>query len=171
MSWHQYAPSAVLLHIWPCLALVQCDRRQPRPSRPNHGWSSASSAVEPRRAMEEPAAQHRGVGVDGSWRGRQDGGKTPWKNESSLSSLLKHSCLLCWSSPRQADVAETDERVLGKSSEIRVRRPQHLALVCGCVRLPRMLPLGIHLLPDARESSALGTNGRHDAAPFSIRPS
>ncbi|XP_019739347.1 uncharacterized protein LOC109524147 isoform X2 [Hippocampus comes] len=67
--------------------------------------------------MEEPAAQHRRV--DGSWRERQDGGKAPWKNESSLSSLLKHSCLLCWSSPRQADVAETDERVLGKSSEIR----------------------------------------------------
>ncbi|XP_051944081.1 uncharacterized protein LOC127616503 isoform X2 [Hippocampus zosterae] len=129
MAWHQYAPSAVFLHILPCIALVQCPPNTHTHNLasatadshahpvPNRGWSSASSAVEPRRAMEEPAAQHRRV--DGSWRGRQDGGKAAWKNESSISSLLKHSCLLCWSSPRQADVAETDERVLGKSSEIR----------------------------------------------------
>lgn len=68
--------------------------------------------------------------IEGSWEGGHDGGKADWKNERSLSSLLKHSCFLCWSSPRDTDVMETDERVLTKAAEIRVRRPQHLALVC-----------------------------------------
>ncbi|XP_077391957.1 uncharacterized protein LOC144029989 isoform X2 [Festucalex cinctus] len=67
--------------------------------------------------MEEPAVQQEKL--DGSWDGGHDGGKANWKNERSLSSLLKHSCLLCWSSPRETDVVETDERVLSKSSEIR----------------------------------------------------
>lgn len=70
--------------------------------------------------------------IEGSWEGGHDGGKADWKSECSLSSLLKHSCLLCWSSPRDMDVEETDERVLAKATEIRVRRPQHLALVCVC---------------------------------------
>ncbi|XP_056246749.1 uncharacterized protein LOC130178478 isoform X2 [Seriola aureovittata] len=76
--------------------------------------------------MEEPAVQQEKI--EGCWEGGQDGGKADWKNECSLSSLLKHSCLLCWSSPRDTDVVETDERVLAKAAEIRVRRPQHLAL-------------------------------------------
>lgn len=81
--------------------------------------------------MEEPAVQHEKI--EGSWEGGHDGGKADWKNECSLSALLKHSCLLCWSSPRDTDVVETDERALAKAAEIRVRRPQHLALVCVCV--------------------------------------
>ena len=65
---------------------------------------------------------------------KSDGGKAGWMNERSLSSILKHSCLLCWSSsPRDTGVVETDERVLAKTAEIRVRRPQHLALVCATV--------------------------------------
>ncbi|XP_076600377.1 uncharacterized protein LOC143328851 isoform X2 [Chaetodon auriga] len=76
--------------------------------------------------MEEPAVQQEKI--EGSWEGGHDGSKADWKNECSLSSLLKHSCLLCWSSPRDTDVVETDERVLTKAAEIRVRRPQHLAL-------------------------------------------
>ncbi|KAL7386980.1 hypothetical protein ABVT39_016501 [Epinephelus coioides] len=76
--------------------------------------------------MEEPAVQQEKI--EGSWEGGHDGRKADWKNECSLSSLLKHSCLLCWSSPRDTDVVETDERVLAKTAEIRVRRPQHLAL-------------------------------------------
>lgn len=71
--------------------------------------------------------------LEGSWEGGHDGAKAAWKGDRSLSSLLKHSCLLCWSSPRDTDVVETDERVLAKEAEIRVRRPQHLALVCACV--------------------------------------
>lgn len=78
--------------------------------------------------MEEPAVQQEKI--EGSWDGGHDGGKADWKNERSLSSLLKHSCFLCWSSPRETDVVEKDERVLTKTTEIRVRRPQHLALVC-----------------------------------------
>lgn len=78
--------------------------------------------------MEEPAVQQEKI--EGSWEGGHDEGKADWKNECSLSSLLKHSCLLCWSSPRDADIMETDERILAKTAEIRVRRPQHLALVC-----------------------------------------
>lgn len=78
--------------------------------------------------MEEPAVQQEKI--EGSWEGGPDGGKADWKNECSLSSLLKHSCFLCWSSPRDTDVVETDERVITKAAEIRVRRPQHLALVC-----------------------------------------
>lgn len=81
--------------------------------------------------MEETAVQQEKI--DGSWEGRHDIGKADWKNERSLSSLLKHSCFLCWSSPRDTDVVEMDERVLTKTAEIRVRRPQHLALVCVCV--------------------------------------
>lgn len=81
--------------------------------------------------MEEPAVQQEKI--EGSWEGGRDGGKADWKNDCSLSSLLKHSCLLCWSSPRDTDVVETDERVLAKATEIRVRRPQHLALVCACL--------------------------------------
>ncbi|TKS80422.1 hypothetical protein D9C73_013345 [Collichthys lucidus] len=81
--------------------------------------------------MEEPAVQQEKI--EGSWEGVHDGEKADWKNECSLSSLLKHSCLLCWSSPRDTDVVETDERALAKAAEIRVRRPQHLALVCVCV--------------------------------------
>ncbi|XP_037314357.2 uncharacterized protein LOC119209267 isoform X1 [Pungitius pungitius] len=76
--------------------------------------------------MEERAVQQEKI--EGSWEGGHDGGKADWKSERSLSSLLKHSCLLCWSSPRDTDVVETDERVLAKTAEIRVRRPQHLAL-------------------------------------------
>ncbi|XP_061652833.1 epidermal growth factor receptor substrate 15-like isoform X2 [Phyllopteryx taeniolatus] len=68
-------------------------------------------------AMEERAAQR--AQLDGSWEGGHDEGKADWKKECSLSSLLKHSCLLCWSSPRDADIVETDERVLSKASEIR----------------------------------------------------
>lgn len=83
--------------------------------------------------MEEPAVQQEKI--EGSWEGGHDGGKADWKSECSLSSLLKHSCLLCWSSPRDMDVEETDERVLAKATEIRVRRPQHLALVCVCMCL------------------------------------
>ncbi|KAM9791207.1 uncharacterized protein LOC133165666 isoform X1 [Syngnathus typhle] len=67
--------------------------------------------------MEEPAVQQDKL--DSSWEEGHDGGKANWKNECSLSSLLKHSCLLCWSSPRETDVVETDERVLSKSAEIR----------------------------------------------------
>uniref|UniRef100_UPI0037E7E659 epidermal growth factor receptor substrate 15-like n=1 Tax=Semicossyphus pulcher TaxID=241346 RepID=UPI0037E7E659 len=67
--------------------------------------------------MEEPAVQQEKI--EGSWEGGQDGEKADWKNECSLSSLLKHSCLLCWSSPRDTDVVETDERVLAKAAEIR----------------------------------------------------
>ncbi|XP_077414536.1 uncharacterized protein LOC144044173 isoform X2 [Vanacampus margaritifer] len=67
--------------------------------------------------MEEPAVHQDKL--DGSWEGGHDGGKANWKSERSLSSLLKHSCLLCWSSPRETDVVETDEKVLSKSSEIR----------------------------------------------------
>ncbi|XP_031730795.1 uncharacterized protein LOC116398546 isoform X1 [Anarrhichthys ocellatus] len=76
--------------------------------------------------MEERAVQQEKI--EGSWEGGHDGGKADWKSDRSLSSLLKHSCLLCWSSPRDTDVVETDERVLAKAVEIRVRRPQHLAL-------------------------------------------
>ncbi|GAA6232584.1 uncharacterized protein LOC108896746 isoform X2 [Lates japonicus] len=67
--------------------------------------------------MEEPAVQQEKI--EGSWEGGHDGGKADWKSECSLSSLLKHSCLLCWSSPRDMDVEETDERVLAKAAEIR----------------------------------------------------
>ncbi|XP_019117535.2 dentin sialophosphoprotein isoform X2 [Larimichthys crocea] len=67
--------------------------------------------------MEEPAVQQEKI--EGSWEGVHDGGKADWKNECSLSSLLKHSCLLCWSSPRDTDVVETDERALAKAAEIR----------------------------------------------------
>ncbi|XP_061550234.1 uncharacterized protein LOC133411652 isoform X2 [Phycodurus eques] len=76
--------------------------------------------------MEERAVQRDQL--DGSWEGGHDEGKANWKKECPLSSLLKHSCLLCWSSPRDTDIVETDERVLSKASEIRVRRPRHLAL-------------------------------------------
>lgn len=81
----------------------------------------------------EPAVQQEKI--EGSWDvGGQDGEKAEWKkNECSLSSLLKHSCLLCWSSPRDTDAVEMDDRVLAKAAEIRVRRPQHLSLVCVCV--------------------------------------
>lgn len=68
--------------------------------------------------------------IEGQWEGGQNGGKADWKNERSLSSFLKHSCFLCWSSSRETDAVETDERVITKAAEIRVRRPQHLALVC-----------------------------------------
>ncbi|XP_054623119.1 uncharacterized protein LOC129176769 isoform X2 [Dunckerocampus dactyliophorus] len=81
--------------------------------------SSASSAVSllrGRAAMEEPAVQQDQI--EASWEGGHDGGKAHWKNECSLSSILKHSCLLCWSSPREADVVETDERVVTKTAEI-----------------------------------------------------
>ncbi|XP_051267272.1 uncharacterized protein LOC127369693 isoform X2 [Dicentrarchus labrax] len=67
--------------------------------------------------MEEPAVQQEKI--EGSWEGGHDGGKADWKNECSLSSLLKHSCFLCWSSPRDTDVVETDERALAKAAEIR----------------------------------------------------
>ncbi|CAN9502870.1 unnamed protein product [Ophioblennius macclurei] len=67
--------------------------------------------------MEESAVQQEKL--EGSWEGGPDGGKADWKNECSLSSLLKHSCLFCWSSPRDADVVETDDRVLAKAAEIR----------------------------------------------------
>ncbi|XP_061926606.1 uncharacterized protein LOC133665347 isoform X1 [Entelurus aequoreus] len=63
--------------------------------------------------MEDPAATE-------GW--REDGGKAQWK------SLLKHSCLLCWTTSKEADVAERDERVVSKAAEITVRRPRHLAL-------------------------------------------
>ncbi|XP_074508305.1 uncharacterized protein LOC141777702 isoform X2 [Sebastes fasciatus] len=67
--------------------------------------------------MEERAVQQDKI--EGSWEGGHDGGKAGWKSECSLSSLLKHSCLLCWSSPRDTDVVESDERVLAKATEIR----------------------------------------------------
>ncbi|XP_034743804.1 dentin sialophosphoprotein-like isoform X2 [Etheostoma cragini] len=67
--------------------------------------------------MEERAVQQEKI--EESWEGGHDAGKADWKNECSLSSLLKHSCLLCWSSPRNTDVVETDERVLAKATEIR----------------------------------------------------
>ncbi|KAF6720390.1 Epidermal growth factor receptor substrate 15 [Oryzias melastigma] len=77
--------------------------------------------------MEEPAMQQEKI--EASQEHGEDGGKADWKNDCSLSTFLKHSCLLCWSSPRDAaDVMETDERILTKKAEIRVRRPQHLAL-------------------------------------------
>ncbi|XP_061695639.1 uncharacterized protein LOC133511065 [Syngnathoides biaculeatus] len=57
--------------------------------------------------------------LNGSWDGGHDEGKSNWKKECSLSSLLKHSCLLCWSSSKDTDIVETDERVLSKASEIR----------------------------------------------------
>lgn len=81
--------------------------------------------------MEEAAVQQEKI--EGSWEGAHEGGKRDWKNECSLSTILKHSCLFCWSSPRDTDVVEMDERTLSKAAEIRVRRPQHLALVCVCV--------------------------------------
>ncbi|KAM3604437.1 uncharacterized protein V6R79_011023 [Siganus canaliculatus] len=67
--------------------------------------------------MEEPALQQEKI--EGSWEGGNDAGKAGWKNECSLSSLLKQSCFLCWSTPRDTDVMETDERVLTKTAEIR----------------------------------------------------
>ncbi|CAL8278716.1 unnamed protein product [Lota lota] len=77
--------------------------------------------------MEEEAVQ--GEKIERVPEVKSDGGKAGWMNERSLSSILKHSCLLCWSSsPRDTGVVETDERVLAKTAEIRVRRPQHLAL-------------------------------------------
>ncbi|XP_030016661.1 uncharacterized protein LOC115437560 isoform X2 [Sphaeramia orbicularis] len=66
--------------------------------------------------MEEPAMQQEKI--EGSWEVAGHNG-AGWKNESTLTSLLKHSCLLCWSSPRDNDVVETDERVLSKTAEIR----------------------------------------------------
>uniref|UniRef100_A0AAV2JSQ2 Alkylated DNA repair protein AlkB homologue 8 N-terminal domain-containing protein n=1 Tax=Knipowitschia caucasica TaxID=637954 RepID=A0AAV2JSQ2_KNICA len=58
------------------------------------------------------------------------------KEHASLASLLKHSCLLCWSSsPRGPEPLEMDERVVSKTAELRVRRPQHLALVHDSVKL------------------------------------
>uniref|UniRef100_A0A1A8IWB1 Epidermal growth factor receptor pathway substrate 15 n=2 Tax=Nothobranchius kuhntae TaxID=321403 RepID=A0A1A8IWB1_NOTKU len=57
--------------------------------------------------------------IEGSREQGDDGGKADWKNECSFSSLLKHSCLLCWSSSRETDVIEMDERVLTKAAEIR----------------------------------------------------
>ncbi|XP_077580898.1 uncharacterized protein LOC144201926 isoform X2 [Stigmatopora nigra] len=79
--------------------------------------------------MEEPALLRENK--EGSWEGdvtADKGVKTAadWKKERSISSLLKHSCLLCWSSRRDAggDVlvaatAQTDHRLTGKASEIR----------------------------------------------------
>ncbi|XP_069029369.1 uncharacterized protein [Embiotoca jacksoni] len=67
--------------------------------------------------MVEPAVLQEKI--EGSWEGGPDGGKADWKNECSLSSLLKHSCLLCWSSPRDTDVVETDDIALAKATEIR----------------------------------------------------
>ncbi|XP_028987403.1 uncharacterized protein LOC114844306 isoform X2 [Betta splendens] len=67
--------------------------------------------------MEESAGQQEKI--EGAWEGRHDGGKDDWKNECSISSFLKHSCLRCWSTSRDADMAETDERVLAKAAEIR----------------------------------------------------
>ncbi|XP_011484678.2 uncharacterized protein LOC105356173 isoform X2 [Oryzias latipes] len=68
--------------------------------------------------MEEPAMQQEKI--EASQEHADDGGKADWKNECSLSTFLKHSCLLCWSSPRDAaDVMETDERILTKKAEIR----------------------------------------------------
>ncbi|KAK7945283.1 hypothetical protein WMY93_001011 [Mugilogobius chulae] len=91
--------------------------------------------------MEEPAVVLQEKG--GSWelaQGGGGGGERGAKEHASLASLLKHSCLLCWSSsPRDKDDngLEMDERVIGKTAEIRVRRPQHLPLVCasGCARV------------------------------------
>ncbi|XP_024921917.1 uncharacterized protein LOC103396645 isoform X2 [Cynoglossus semilaevis] len=73
-----------------------------------------------RAEMEEPAVQQEKI--DGSLEGGggRDGGKADWKSDCSLSSLLKHSCFLCWSSPWDKDtVGETDEGVLAKVAEIR----------------------------------------------------
>ncbi|TWW73452.1 hypothetical protein D4764_15G0008460 [Takifugu flavidus] len=67
--------------------------------------------------MEEPAVQQEKI--EGMWEGGQNGGKADWKNERSLSSFLKHSCFLCWSSSKETDAVETDERVITKAAEIR----------------------------------------------------
>lgn len=99
--------------------------------------------------------------MEGSWDGGgQDGGKAEWKNERSLSSLLKHSCFLCWSTPRESEAAaptsgapQQDGRVVTKAAEIRVRRPQHLALVC--VRLCALLLTSLSVLPSFTASVRL----------------
>ncbi|XP_013888483.1 uncharacterized protein LOC106535891 isoform X2 [Austrofundulus limnaeus] len=67
--------------------------------------------------MEEAAVQQEKM--EGSREQVHDGGKADWKNDCSFSNLLKHSCLLCWSSPRDTDVIEMDDRVLSKAAEIR----------------------------------------------------
>ncbi|KAM4552527.1 uncharacterized protein PAE49_015932 isoform 2-T2 [Odontesthes bonariensis] len=67
--------------------------------------------------MEEPAVQQDKI--EGLQEQGDDGGKADWKNECSLSNLLKHSCFLCWSSPRDTDIVETDDRILTKAAEIR----------------------------------------------------
>uniref|UniRef100_A0A1A7Z312 Epidermal growth factor receptor pathway substrate 15 n=1 Tax=Iconisemion striatum TaxID=60296 RepID=A0A1A7Z312_9TELE len=67
--------------------------------------------------MEDQTVQREKI--EGSREQGDDGGKADWKNECSFSSLLKHSCLLCWSSSRDTDVIEMDERVLTKAAEIR----------------------------------------------------
>ncbi|CAL8343332.1 unnamed protein product [Merluccius merluccius] len=68
--------------------------------------------------MEEEAVQ--GERIERVLEVKSDGGKVGWMNERSLSSILKHSCLLCWSSsPRDTGVVETDERILAKTAEIR----------------------------------------------------
>ncbi|XP_026230388.1 epidermal growth factor receptor substrate 15-like [Anabas testudineus] len=67
--------------------------------------------------MEDSAGQQEKI--EGLWEGVHDGGKEDWTSECSLSSFLKHSCLLCWTSSRNTDVVETDERVLAKAAEIR----------------------------------------------------
>ncbi|XP_028327678.1 uncharacterized protein LOC114478709 isoform X2 [Gouania willdenowi] len=67
--------------------------------------------------MEEPAVQQEKP--EGCWEAGHEGEKADWKNDCSLSSLLKHSCLFCWSTPKEADMVESDARVLNKAAEIR----------------------------------------------------
>nr|XP_046176966.1 uncharacterized protein LOC124009336 isoform X1 [Oncorhynchus gorbuscha] len=66
-----------------------------------------------------------GVGMEAGEEGKGEGGggggdegKGGWLGAASVSSLLKHSCLLCWS-PRDKDFVEQDECVAQKTGEIR----------------------------------------------------
>ncbi|XP_055723215.1 dentin sialophosphoprotein-like isoform X1 [Salvelinus fontinalis] len=63
------------------------------------------------------------VGMEAGEEGKGEGGsgdegKGGWLGAASVSSLLKHSCLLCWS-PRDKDFVEQDECVAQKTGEIR----------------------------------------------------
>lgn len=77
-------------------------------------------------------AGEEGKGEGGG--GGGDEGKGGWLGAASVSSLLKHSCLLCWS-PRDKDFVEQDECVARKTGEIRVRPhvSYYIPTVCACV--------------------------------------
>ncbi|XP_077471593.1 uncharacterized protein LOC144085813 [Stigmatopora argus] len=121
--------------------LLDCLRTSRNPKDEGVSWREARScslltpppsAASRLPAMEEPALLRENK--EGSWEGdvaadRGVKAAADWKKERSISSLLKHSCLLCWSSRRDAggDVlvaaataaAQTDHRLAGKASEIR----------------------------------------------------